>query len=279
VSLLAGDLRAFVAAIRREFRAIRRYPMLVLGSFFWPILLPANYVLLGKVYSGGDERALRAFAERAGTAEIAGFVFVGFAIYMWLSVFLWGPGTALRQEQLRGTLEAVMVTPASRLVALFGPPVAHLWPVLFQFAIMALGLRLIFDVELDPGALAAALAVILVGVPSMYAIASLFSAAVLKFGEIGPAVQFVRGGLVLLAGITYPIVMLPGWAQSAASVMPTTYIVSDVRQVLFSGATLGAIAVDLGILVGLAVGLAVLSISLYGWIERDARKTGALSQY
>jgi len=279
MTYVAGDLRAFGAAVRREFRSIRRYPMLVLGSFFWPILLPANYVLLGGVYSGGDERAIGAFAERAGTEEIAGFVFVGFAIYMWLSIFLWGPGTALRQEQLRGTLEAVLVTPASRLVVLFGPPVAHLWPVLLQFAVMAVGLRVLFGVELAPDALARALAVIVIGVPSMYAIASLFSAAVLKFGEIGPAVQFVRGGLVLLAGITYPLVMLPDWAQAAAAGLPPTYIVHDVRRVLLGGAPLEAVAGDLAILVGLAAFLAVLAALLYRWIERDARRTGALSSY
>lgn len=279
MSYLAGDLRAFGAAVRREFRTIRRYPMLVLGSFFWPILLPANYVLLGRVYSGGDERALAAFAERSGTTEIAGFVFVGFAIYMWLSIFLWGPGTALRQEQLRGTLEAVLLTPSSRLVVLFGPPIAHLWPVLFQFGVMALALRSLFGVEFGWDAVARSVVVIIVGVPSMYAIASLFSAAVLKFGEIGPAVQFVRGGLVLLAGITYPLAMLPDWARTAAAALPPTYIVDDVRRVLLSGAPLVAVATDLAILVALAAILAALAVVLYRWVERDARRTGALSSY
>lgn len=279
MSYLAGDLRAFAAAVRRELRAIRRYPMLLVGSIFWPILLPANYVLLGRVYSGGDERALQAFGERAGTTEVAGFVFVGFALYMWLSLFLWGPGTALRQEQLRGTLEAVMLTPASRLVALFGPPVAHLWPVLYQFAVMVIGLRLLFGIELAGDALLRTLVVVMVGVPSMYAIASLFSAAVLRFGEIGPAVQFVRGALVLLAGITYPLSMLPDWARGMGAVLPPTYIVDDVRRVLLAGAGLDTVAADLMVVVGLTVAIAVLAAVVYRWIESGARRTGMLSQY
>jgi ABC-2 type transport system permease protein len=234
---------------------------------------------MGRIYSGGEPRAVEAFAQRAGTPEVAGFIFVGFAMYMWLSLFLWGPGTVLRQEQMRGTLEAVLLTPASRLVILFGPPVAHLWPVLIQLAVMVLALRWLFGVDLAIDALVRATVVIVVGVPSMYAIASLFSAFVLKFGEIGPAVQFVRGALVLLSGITYPVVMLPGWAQAASAALPPTYIVGDVRQVLLAGAGLPEVLGDLAVVLGLAILVAVAAVALYGWIERDARRTGALSSY
>jgi len=167
--------------------------MLVFGSPPWPILLPAKCVLLGRVHSGGDERAVQAFAERAGTAEAAGLVFVGFAMCMWLSLFLRCPGTALRQEQVRGTLEAALLTPVSRLAVIFGPPVAHVWPVLIQFGIVAVALNVLFAVVTPPDALLRAGIVIAVGVPSMCALASLFAAAVLRFGEINPAVRFVRG--------------------------------------------------------------------------------------
>ena len=41
MSLLAADLRAFVAAARKELRQQRRYPTLFLGQLFWPVMLPA----------------------------------------------------------------------------------------------------------------------------------------------------------------------------------------------------------------------------------------------
>src|SRR5205823_1611799 len=80
------------------------------------------------------EDVFLALAERAGSSNVAVFVFVGYAMYNWLSSLLWGAGTALRQEQLRGTLEAVFVTPASRLVPLFGPGVGTLLPMTMVFA-------------------------------------------------------------------------------------------------------------------------------------------------
>lgn len=277
---LLGDARAFVAAVRKQLRETRRYPMLLLGSLFWPTLLPSMYVLMGQVYSGGgDPRALQAFAERSGISDITGFVFVGFAMYMWLSIILWGPGTALRQEQMRGSLEAVFLTPASRLVVLFGPPLGTLYVILLQFVVMGTALWLLFGIVLDLGSVLRAMVVLLFAVPALYAIGSLFAAAVLRYGEIGPAVHFVRGALVLACGITYPIVMLPGWAQTVAAALPPTYIVDDLRRVLLAGSPLSAISGDLLMILGLTVAFGAVAIGVYRWTELYARRTGALGRY
>src|SRR5438445_9211188 len=144
MTLLVADLRAFVAAVRKELRQVRRYPTLLLSILFWPVLLPTAWVLMGRAYSGNDPQALAAFAQRAGSPQVAGFVFVGYAMYMWLSTLLWGPGTALRTEQVRGWLEAVFVTPASRLVPLFGPGVAMLIPMAASSVIMVVALWAFF---------------------------------------------------------------------------------------------------------------------------------------
>ena len=276
---LVADGRAFVAAIRKELRQLRRYPTWFFGSLFWPILLPAVYVLQGQAFSGNDPRAIDAFRSVTGTAEIAGFVFVGWALYMWLSIVLWGPGTALRNEQVRGTLEALFVTPSSRLVLLFGPPAAYLAMAGFQFVVMAVALRLLFGVELAPVALVRALAVIVLTVPAMYGIGALFATVALRSGEIGSLVQFVRGFFSLFCGITYPIVVLPDWARAIAQVLPPTYFVADARAVLLAGAALGDLLSDLGIL--LALGLAACALAAFAFTvaERGARCTGMLARY
>lgn len=276
----AGDLRAFAAAVRKELRTVRRYPTQYLGLLFWPILLPAVYVLTGQMLSGqGDPRALEAFASRAGTADFAGFVFVGFVMYMWLSNILWGPGTALRTEQIRGTLEAVFLTPSSRLVALFAPPVAALPNLLLVFGVMTLAMWLLFGVAIPLEGLARALVVTAVALPAMYAIGTLFAAGVLRFGEVGPVVQLVRGTLVLTSGLTFPILMLPGWAQAFASAMPTTYVVQDIRAVLLGGLGLGDIGADLAITAALTLGFAAVAVIVFRVLERDARRSGMLGRY
>jgi len=278
--VLLADARAFVAAVRKEFRQTRRYPFLLAGMLFWPVMLPSMYVLMGRVYSGGgDPRALEAFAARTGVSDVTGFVFIGFAMYMWLSIILWGPGTSLRLEQVRGSLEAVYLTPASRLVILFGPPIASLYTILIAFLVMGAALWLLFGIVLDPLAVLRSLVVLAVAVPALYAIGSLFAAAVLRFGEIGPAVQLVRGTLVLACGITYPVVMLPDWAQAVAAVLPPTYIVDDLRRVLLAGSPLAAVSGDLLLIGALTLAFGGVAVGVYRWTELYARRTGALGRY
>ena len=258
---------------------MRRYPTLVLSILFWPILLPASYVLMGQAYSGSDPRALQAFAERSGTPLVAGFVFVGFAMYMWLSNLLWGPGTALRTEQVRGSLEAVFLTPASRLVPLFGPPVAHLIPVFANLVVMGLALWILFGIALTLDAILKTLVVVIIGIPAMYGIGAIFASGVLRFGEVGPVVQLVRGTFVLLCGITFPVTMLPVWAQVAATGMPPTHIVSDMRQVLLGGRSLIDVGADLMFLIATGILLCLFGAWVFRQTERAAKRTGMLSRY
>jgi ABC-2 type transport system permease protein len=279
VSLLEADLRAFLAAARKELRQQRRYPTLFLGLLFWPVLLPASWVLTGQAYSGNDPQALAAFAERAGSTNVAGFVFVGYAMYMWLSTLLWGPGTALRQEQVRGSLEAVFLTPASRLVPLFGPGVASLIPMSATFVIMGVALWLFFGVVPPLGAVLQAAVVVVLAIPALYAIGALFAASVLRFGEVAPIVQLIRGVFVLACGITFPVAMLPVWAQVFAWLMPPTYIVEDIRRVLLRGADLIDLTPHIVIVLTLAIVTAALAVLVFRFLETSARRTGMLSRF
>jgi len=277
---VGGDIRAFIASARKELRIMRRYPTLLLSVLFWPIVLPAATVLMGRAYSGSnDPKALQAFAERAGTSEVTGFVFIGFAMYMWLSAMLWGPGSALRTEQIRGSLEAVFLTPASRLVPLFAPPVAALPAIVLDFAVIFPAMWLLFGVVLPLDALLRALVVAAVGIPALYAIGALFASLVLRYGEIGPVVHLTRGIFVLACGITFPVVMLPAWAQVGAALLPPTYTVADTRAVLLQGAGLGAIAGDLTLVVAMTLIVAAFAALVFRWLERSARRTGMLGRY
>jgi ABC-2 type transport system permease protein len=279
VNLLRADLRAFFAAGLKEIRQQRRYPTLFLGQLFWPVVLPASWVLMGRAYSGNDPQALAAFAERAGSSNVAVFVFVGYAMYNWLSSLLWGAGTALRQEQLRGTLEAVFVTPASRLVPLFGPGVGTLLPMTMVFASNFVALWIFFGIVPPTGALIQAAIVVILGIPALYAIGSLFAASVLRFGEVAPVVQLIRGMFVLACGITFPVAMLPLWAQLWAKLMPPTYIVDDMRRILLHGDTIADVAGDVVIVMCLAVLAAMLAVVVFRYLETSARRTGMLGRF
>ena len=206
-------------------------------------------------------------------------MFVGYLMYMWLSALLWGPGTALRQEQIRGSLEAVFLTPVSRLVPLFGPTLTNIVWIVMDLFVMGLAAWLLFGVVLPLQGMLLAFAITLIGVPAMYAMGALFGAGVLRFGEIGPAVQFTRGGLSMLCGITFPIAMLPNWAQATAGAMPPTYIVDAMRSALLKSATPADLAPAAASLIALAVAFTILAVLVFRRLEASARRSGMLGRY
>ena len=276
---LPADLRAFWAATRKEWRILRRYPGSFLSFIFWPIALPLAFVFQAQAFSGGRADTAAAFAERTGTTEVAGFLFVGWATYMWLSIILWGPGTSLRTEQIRGSLEAIFMTPASRLVVLFGPAVSQLVWAVWIFVVVGIALWVGFGVAIGPIEALRALGVIVVGVPALYAIGALFAAVVLRFGEVHALVQGVRGVFTAVCGMSFPIVVLPDWAQTLALSLPPTYLIADLRAVLLTGSELGRIVGDLVVLAGMGAVLAIAAVFAFRRTELHARRGGRLAQY
>ncbi len=274
-----ADLRALGAAGLKEWRLLRRYPSMFIGFLFWPIALPLSYVLQAQGFGGSSAAARDAFAQRAGTADVAGFLFLGWAAYMWISMILWGPGTALRTDQIRGTLEAVFMTPASRLVIIFGPVVSQVVWAVWMFAVVGGVLVVFFGAPIGPLEALRALAVILVAVPALYGLGALFAAVVLRFGEVQAMVQGVRGVFTVLCGMSFPIIMLPEWARAVALALPPTYLIADLRHVLLSGAGLVELLPDLAILFAIGAMLCVAAVVAFRRTERHARRGGSLAQY
>jgi ABC-2 type transport system permease protein len=276
---LAGDLRAFGAAALKEWRLLRRYPSLFVGFLFWPIALPLAYVFQARGFAGDSQAALDAFAQRAGTSEVAGFLFLGWAAYMWISMVLWGPGTALRTEQVRGSLEALFLTPVSRMVILFGPVASQVVWAVWMFSIVAATMTLVFGMELAAASALRALAVILIAVPALYGLGALFAAVVLRFGEVSALVQGVRGLFTVFCGMSFPIVVLPEWGRAVALALPPTYLIADLRHVLLSGASLVELIPDLAVLLAMGLALCALAVVAFRRTERYARRGGSLAQY
>jgi ABC-2 type transport system permease protein len=279
MSSVRGDLRAFVAGAVRNLRTMVRYPFIFAGALMWPVILPGVFLLQAHGFLGGSASALTAFASRAGTRDVAGFLYVGGAVYNWVNGVLWGPGMAIRNEQEQGTLEQVFLTPVSRAAFLLGPSLAELLPTLWTFLVVGLVLRVGFGIAFGPLDALRVLAVVLVATPALMGVGALFSTVVLRFRDTGGAVQIARGVFQVLCGMTFPIAVLPGWARDVALTLPPTYVIADVRRVLLEGAALGALLPDLALLAAMGVVLCTAGALLFGYAERHARRQGTLGLY
>lgn len=273
-----SDLRALGAVIGREWTIFRRYPTWIISLLIWPLIFPMAYLLTARALSGPDGSGLAQFQAATGQADYIGFIAIGTMIWMWQNVVLWNVGFALRNEQLRGTLESNWLSPTWRFAYLLGSSVPQLVSMLMMLAISALEYTLIFGVRFE-GSLWLTLLVILVSILPIYGLGFAFASLVITAREAHTFVFLVRGIVMIFCGITYPIAVLPGWMQAISAWLPQTYIIHAFRLSALSPTGLEAISRDLMLIVAFGIFWLVIGYFMFNWMERRARQTGAIGQY
>jgi ABC-2 type transport system permease protein len=178
----------------------------------------------------------------------------------------------------RGTLEVILGTPArisAVCVGLMGYGI--LWAVVRGMILLAVAVVLGVSIHWSGVPLGGALLV--VTMLSYAGIGLVFAALILLFRTTGPLSTVVLTGSMLLGGVYYPTQVIPSWLRDLGSVIPLTYGLRAIRQVVLRGDPLSAVARDAGILVGITVGTMLVGVAAFILALRHARRSGTLSSY
>ena len=175
------------------------------------------------------------FQRNAGTTDVVGYIVIGTIIWMWQNVVLWNVGFALREEQMRGTLESNWLSPSWRFSLLLGNSAVQMVTMLIFIAVSLLEFSILYGVRFNGDPLLVTL-MFLVSIPSIYGLGFAFASIVITAREANAFVFLVRGLVMIFCGITYPIAVLPGWMQGVAQFLPQTYIIYGFREAMLNGA-------------------------------------------
>lgn len=184
-------------------------------------------------------------------------------------------GISFLRERVGGTLERLLATPVTRSEIVagyslgFGIFAALQVAVITTFALMNVGVPAFgplpaFSIGLgiaNAGSPLLAFLVVLllaVGMVNLGIFVSTFARTELQVIQFVPVVIVPQG---LLGGVLWPVDSLPSLLQPIARLLPLTYAVDGLREVMIKGADLGsaALRLDLSVLVGLAIAFAALA--------------------
>lgn len=277
-SRILGDLRALLWVAKKEWFYFVRYPSWIINMLIWPVIFPLGYILSARALAGPDNSGLALFTARTGIQDYYGYIAIGTMVWMVQNVALWGVGFALRNEQWRGTLETNWMSPSFRFAFLFGPAVVHMVTMLTFLAVSGLEFALIFGVKFNGNPLLVLL-MILLSMPAIYGLAMTFASLVITAKEAHQFVQMVRGLVMIFCGITFPVAILPGWMQGVARWLPQTYMIDGVRAAALNGATFAELWPTIVALIGFGAFWLALGYVVFVWMERRARRSGAIGQY
>ena len=220
------------------------------------------------------ERATVYGSPDATTLDTLAPVVVGFFVYFFVFVLT---GISFLRERVGGTLERLLATPVSRAEIVLGYSLGFgffatlqvtlvLAFVLARLQIPALGPIPAFAIGLGVrtagNPLIAYLLVLVLGLGavSLGIFLSTFARSELQILEFIPIVIVPQG---VLGGFFWPTDQLPALLQPVARILPVTYAIDGLRQVMIAGAglTSGQVLLDLGVLVAIAAVFVLLAAS------------------
>jgi ABC-2 type transport system permease protein len=255
------------AFLRRDFSVATSYRWPFVFDFAAGLLTIVTFSFVGELVNEGDV-----------PGGYFAFAMVGLTLAVFLQAGLGMTAGGVRQEQVQGTLEAVMaagVRPSAIAAGYAAYPMA--WAVALACVYVAGAGVLGADAPSANWSLAAATTVL--GAVSFAGLGFIGAALVLVVRRGQAIVAWVVALMSFAAGEVFPPELLPGWIQALGVISPYTRSLSLLRDALFEGASWSSSA---GAIVALLLS-AVVWTAMGVWAFRVglamARRSGSLSGY
>jgi ABC-2 type transport system permease protein len=238
----------------------------------------ATLSTLALFYYLGEIVDNEAFARDEVDSGYFGFVAIGLALFTVVQVSVASFSRKLQEEQTTGTFEALMATPASPSLIILSSAAYELLRALIDGFAMVLIAVVVFglDLETDPGALALGLVALIGSLGLFAALGVVVAALTVLYKRTVVLVSLVMTTLGLLAGVYFPLDVLPDPIKQLGEALPFTWAIDLLRASLLGGDRSDlALA---GIWLSVAVLLPLSLVSFKAAVDR-ARRTGTLAQY
>lgn len=259
--------------LRRDFKIATSYRaafFLQLASIFMAV--PVFY-FMGGLVDGGNIEALKSYG-----GSYFGFLLVGIALLDYLAVSLRSFGQSLRESQLTGTLEIVLLSPTSLIEVLL---YSSIWFFLFTSIRFVLYLLVggLFGLELGQVNLVGAIAVLFMGVLSFIPFGILTASLVMLIKRGETLNTLVSGASMFFGGVLFPVASIPESLQLVSKCLPFTYALEGMRQAIQGGVSTASLMPQLSVLAIFAAVLMPLSWAAFAAAVRRTRLTGTLGHY
>jgi len=227
---LRRNISAALAETWLRLLSVSRYPGELFIELIVPTVLASMPILLGQAAAGPD--AAVNFAAKTGTTNYVAYLLIGSNVFTLVTRAFWDIAYWLRFEQEIGTLEAVCLTPTSRLTLASGVAIYSAIRGLLTTSLAYVLGCLVFWVNPFQGDVLLALAFIGVGLTPLYGLAFLFGALILKVKETNALIGLMQWLVSFLMGIFFPVAVLPPLVRAVALAFPPTWMVNGVRSAL-----------------------------------------------
>ena len=267
-------LKKIIAFLKRDFLIHKSYKLSFLLSFLTILASVVTFYFIAKIFGKGAFPYLQSYGGKYFPFVLIGIAFSDF-FFTGLSAF----AHAIHDEQVTGTLGALLITPTSLSNILLG---SSLWE--FSLAVLRVVIYLIlgiviFGVQINFSGLFISLIVLFLTVVSFSGLGIIAASFIMVFKRGDPVTWAFAGISSLLGGVYYPIAVLPPILQKFSRLLPITYSLRATRLALLGECSLRNLLPDILVLVIFSLVILPLSIVVFKFSVEKAKKDGTLLQY
>jgi ABC-2 type transport system permease protein len=269
-----GEAAKITAFLRRDFLTAWSYRMSFFSEIAAMFVQAITFYFIGLMV---NERVLPTYGGREVT--YLEFAAVGIAFGAFLSVGLGQVAAAVRQEQLMGTLESLLMTPTSPTTIQIGSVAYQLLFVPLRTGIFLAFIALVFGLDFAANGIVPAAIIVALFIPFIWGLGLLSAAGVMTFKRgtagVGLGVTF----LVLVSGAYFPLDLLPRALELVAQVNPLAIAIDGVREALLGGAGWHSLSADVLLLVPMTVASLAAGSTAFRLAVRRERMRGSIGLY
>ena len=270
---MLAQLRVPWAFLVRDFRIETSYKAGFMLRIAGALLNVAIYYFIARAFGGLATPYLQAYG-----GNYFAFVVIGVACNSYLALGIGAIGNSMRDGQMTGTLELMLLSPTRLAVVLLS---SSLWSYLFATVSMitylvagvALGMRL------SQANIPVALASLGLAIVSFNALGLFAASMVILIKNGNPLGWAIRVSSVVLGGVFYPVAVLPDWLRWLGQALPLTHALELLRRSMIMGEGLAQLWGEMLALAGLTIVLFPLGLLACHLAVRFARIDGSLSHY
>ncbi len=263
-----------LAFIKRDVSLTLSYRLSFLFQFLGILLSLATFYFLSRLIGGAMAGPLEAYG-----GEYFPFVLLGLAFSTYMMLGLQTFSQSIREGQMMGTLEIMLLSPTRLSKILLA---SSLWAYVFGslrvFVFLFFGV-VVFGASFPQANLLATGVILVLSIISFASI-GMISAAFIIVLKKGDPIAWVFGSLsTLLAGVYYPVSVLPDWLQGFSAALPLTYALDAARHAVLQGYSLYQVRFDILSLLCFSAILIPLALFSFRFAVKKAKIEGSLAQY
>lgn len=270
-------LRRIKAFIIRDFQLALSYRLEFFIKIMWILGVSTTFYFISRLANTG-------FVEfrYPNWQNLLSAWLIGLAVLNYFLVGFSALANAIRQEQMQGTLESVLLTPINvPTVIISSSAWAYVETTFYSFLYLFFGWAF-FNIQYKGSFILASLFLLLTTL-SLACLGIISASFAMAFKRGDPLAIFMGVGTALFSGVFFPKEMLEEELGNTGTVLsainPSTYGLDGIRSILIQGKTFSDIQMPLLVLVGFLSVLLPLSLWIFSNSVKRAKREGSLIQY